>query len=235
MFRRDNALSRLRTKSFLAVCLVGALSGVVTGLHGKGTMGVFLYGFSGAVSVIIMASAGGFMGMFLRNAVLFFRGGRAEQGHMNTDGIFPASSFGALVGLVAVLMAADWDQAYYGAVVGAFFGGILGVLPGEGVGVLLRMLALEERGGDKEKRLPEVLKEEIQMSGEDPVEPSGEAQRPKEDPDEPEEEVQGLRELQRSEERSQEAGKGPGGPSGNVLDDDEGLGGPSEDVPEDKE
>ncbi|MDY7001080.1 MAG: hypothetical protein SVS15_04770 [Thermodesulfobacteriota bacterium] len=227
MLNRGDPLSRVRTKSFLAVCLVGALAGVVSGLHGKGDMGVFLYGFSGAVSVLITASAGGFMGMFLRNAILFFRGGRAEEGGTNTDGIFPASSFGALVGLVVVLVAGDWGGAYYGAVVGAFFGGILGVLPGEAVGVLLRMLAFEERGGEEE-RTADVPEEEIQMSGEDLVEP--------------EEKIMGLRELQqsegraegRAEEQGQKAEEEPGGPSEDVSKEGEDPGRPGEDVPEDK-
>lgn len=142
MARRADALSRVRTKTFLASCLVGVGAGCLTGWYGR-TLGLVGGAVTGLLAVILAGQGGGFLGMFLGQALALTRAGRAGSG-ATTDAVQLVSCFGGFLGLVASLVALQWDQAVWWAAVGSLGAGLAGGAAGDLTDMLLRLSVLDE-------------------------------------------------------------------------------------------
>lgn len=146
MARRADALARVRTKSFLASCLVGVGAGCLTGWYGQ-TLGLVGGAVTGLLAVVVAGQAGGFMGMFVGQALSLSRGGPGSG--TATDAVQLVSCFGGFLGLVASLVALQWEQAAWWAAAGSLAAGFAGGAAGDLADVLLRLSVLDEARDDE--------------------------------------------------------------------------------------
>jgi len=141
MARGADALVRVRTKTFLASCLVGVGAGCLTGWYGP--LGLMGGAVTGLLAMVLAGQGGGFLGMFVGQALALVRGGRSGSG-ATSDAVQLVSCFGGFLGLVAALVALQWEQAVWWAAVGSLAAGFAGGAAGDLADVLLRLSVLDE-------------------------------------------------------------------------------------------
>lgn len=140
----DVHIMRLRYRCFSGIMLTGAAAGMVMGIAREASLrGLVLEGVFSMVVLLICGFLGSFLGMLLRASVLYAMHRRVERDDFTVDGMVLGSLAGGFLGLIVALMA--WPaMAHVFVACGGMFGGFAGALPGEGVGILARMIVAEE-------------------------------------------------------------------------------------------
>ncbi len=170
----EAALGRVRAKGFLGACVVGGAAGGVAAWAAQS--GGVLLAASGVLLVLVGGNVGGFVGMFLRGALRWARGGDAGDLDYSTEAVLVLSAYGGFLGLVGSLLAGEAAQAHLYATAGAALGGVSAAGLGHSAFVLLRLLVLDQM--DEPSRVASMSRavrdaRSSVLSPEDPGGPSG--------------------------------------------------------------
>lgn len=141
----ERAVQTMRAKCFAGVVGVGAACGVVRAMtSGAVASELFFSTLTAVVLVMLAGFIGGLAGDITRGMAAWIAGGEVDGGD-TSDGMIVGGFGFAFLGLVVALVFWQPERAGLFAAVGAFAGGFLGALPGEQVGVIVRMLAAQEQ------------------------------------------------------------------------------------------
>jgi hypothetical protein len=161
MASKSDPISRLRAKSLVSGLLVGLGAGALSGA-GDGVQAMGVNAFGGLIMIFVGGYAGGLLGMLARNVKSLVRPSGRTVSELGAEAVLPASSFGALMGLLVTLVAFEAGSAHFGAGIGAACGGFVGGLAAEEMGGILYLL---EGGSVRENRTGRISLDE---SGKDP-------------------------------------------------------------------
>lgn len=141
----ERAVHAMRAKCFAGVVGVGAACGAVRAMTGEAAASELFFSTLTAMVLVMLAGfIGGLAGDITRGMAAWVTGGDVEGGD-TTDGMIVGGFGFAFLGFVMALVFWQPERAGLFAAVGAFAGGFLGALPGEQVGVIVRMLAAQEQ------------------------------------------------------------------------------------------
>lgn len=139
------ALTHLRHECFYGAAAVGAAAGMLEAWYGlSGFMAMIYGGIGGVVMVMIAGFTGGFCASVLRSALARIQGLLSLDEEGGGEGPVIGGFGGAFLGLLIALIAWDIPSARLYTGIGTAIGSFIGGLPGEHVGVFIRMLALQE-------------------------------------------------------------------------------------------
>lgn len=142
---QHQALTSLRHECFFGAAAVGAASGMLKAWDELASFTSMVYaGVGGVVMVMFAGFIGGFAASVLRSMLARFHGLLSLDQEGGGEGPVIGGFGGAFLGLLIALMLWDLPSAPLYTGVGTAAGSFLGGLPGEHVGVFIRMLAVQE-------------------------------------------------------------------------------------------
>lgn len=162
MVHESFKLDRLHTQFAVGCWLGGAAAGLARSLVLEDAVSMLPGALLGLLFTQLSAALGVFLGMFGRYFMLKFnKGDVAQVDRTDPVGCLVLGGFlGAWLGLLFALMFLHWGSAVISASVGAFCFAFAGMLAGDMVPILFRMISLEGEAGrtdipDKEREQDE--------------------------------------------------------------------------------
>lgn len=140
MLTEREATARLRARGFLGICLCGGAAGCVSAYASGG--GWMILPVASMVLSLLGNVFGGFLGLFLRNALRRKQTGGRSDG-INMEASLVLSAYGVFLGMVVGMVSGMSPQAYWWAMGGAGVGAALAGFFGEMLVVLVHLMALD--------------------------------------------------------------------------------------------
>ncbi|EPR37442.1 hypothetical protein dsx2_0788 [Desulfovibrio sp. X2] len=156
---RAKALSVLRAKCFGALASLGAGAGAMEAWYaGAGARTAFYDILTGMVAVLLAGFLGGLFGSLLHGFLTWLGRGDLEEQEDINDAVLMAGTAGGFLGLLLALLLWNLPDSRALVAAGAALGAFLGALPGETVGIMLRMIIvhehMERQAAREERRVP---------------------------------------------------------------------------------